>query len=407
MLGIHTERTKNESPLEYHKRLVYGKLVDKTLADIDYTELAELVYGQPYSSDVARRMLYGSRKTLEIMDAERLACIENSDILSEIDCKMVEIRKQTQKYYDQRREWHKILSADARREHLCDALISAAQSLNDSVGCLYGLDGYNIEFTSNNEAVLVFSDWHLGLKTENIFNKYDTEICKTRVKHVAKQASSRIKLHSCNKLHIVVLGDLYHGAIHNSARVASEELVCDQLMRSAEILAQCIEYLGQFVETTEVYMTYGNHARTIQNKHDSIHRDNMERIIPWWLEQRLACHNNISIHPDDGCEFIFINVCGHDICATHGDNDSTKSSPRLLATLLQKKRGMNIEYILLGDKHHRESFDELGVTALLCGSLCGADDYANSKRLYSDPSQLLLIINPECGVDAEYRIKCN
>lgn len=407
MLTIQIERAKNESQLEYHKRLVYGKLVDKTLADMDYTELAELVYGQPYSSDVARRMLYGSRRTLELMDAERMAGIESSDILSELDSKMIDIRKQTQKYYDQRREWHKILSANARQEHLCDALIAAAERLNDSVGCLYHTGEYSIGLTSNNEAVLVFSDWHFGLKAENVFNKYNTEICKSRVRHVVEQAASRIRLHTCNKLHIVVLGDLYHGAIHNSARVASEELVCDQLMKAAEILAQSIEYLGQFVEKTEVYMTYGNHARTVQNKHDSIHRDNMERIIPWWLEQRLARYANINIRPDDGHEFIFINTCGHDICATHGDNDSTKSSPRLLATLLQKKCGINIEYILLGDKHHRESFDELGVTALLCGSLCGTDDYANSKRLYSEPSQLLLITNPECGVDAEYRIRCS
>ena len=214
-------------------------------------------------------------------------------------------------------------------------------------------------------------------------------------------------MHSCRKLHIVILGDLYHGAIHNSARVASEELVCDQLMQAAEVLAQSIEYLSQFVEETEVYMTYGNHARTVQNKHDSVHRDNMERIVPWWLEQRLARYDNITIRPDEGHEFVFVTSCGRDICATHGDNDSVRSAPRMLATLLQKKCGRNIEYILLGDKHHRESFDELGVTALLCGSLCGTDDYANSKRLYSEPSQLLLITNPECGVDAEYRIKCN
>lgn len=407
MATIQIERTQNESQLDYHKRLVYGKLVDKTLADMDYTELAELVYGQPYSSDVARRMLYGSRRTLELMDAERAAGIESGDMLAELDTKMIEIRKQTQKYYDQRREWNKILSVDARQEHLCESLIEAAENLNDSVGCLYDYNGLGVGTTSDNEAVLVFSDWHLGLKTNNVFNKFNTEICKSRVQTVVDKAAERIRLHSCRKLHIVILGDLYHGAIHNSARVASEELVCDQLMQAAEILAQSVEYLSQFVEETEVYMTYGNHARTVQNKNDSIHRDNMERIVPWWLEQRLARYDNITIKPDEGNEFVFVTSCGHDICATHGDNDSVRSAPRLLATLLQKKCGRNIEYILLGDKHHRESFDELGVTALLCGSLCGTDDYANNKRLYSEPSQLLLITNPECGVDAEYRIKCN
>ena len=86
--------------------------------------------------------------------------------------------------------------------------------------------------------------------------------------------------------------------------------------------------------------------------------------------------------------------------------DSVKSSPRLLATLFQKKYGMDIEYVLLGDKHHRESFDEVGICAMICGSLCGTDDYANSKRLYSQPEQLLLIVTEDDGVDAEYRIKC-
>ena len=231
---------QNESQLDYHKRLVYGKLVDKTLADMDYTELAELVYGQSYSSDVARRMLYGSRRTLELMDAERLSGIESVDMLTEIDAKMVEMRKQTQKYYDQRREWNKIPTAIARHEHLCDVLADVANRLNESVGCLYDYEDFDVHGVSDNEAVLVFSDWHLGLKTENVFNTFNTKICKSRVQTVVDRAVERIRLHSCRKLHIVVLGDLYHGAIHNSARVASEELVCDQLMQAAEILAQYI-----------------------------------------------------------------------------------------------------------------------------------------------------------------------
>jgi hypothetical protein len=66
---------------------------------------------------------------------------------------------------------------------------------------------------------------------------------------------------------------------------------------------------------------------------------------------------------------------------------------------------MNLEYIILGDKHHRESFEEMGITSMICGSLCGADDYSSNKRLFSTPSQLLLIFNKD-GLDAEYRISC-
>ena len=43
-------RRPDESQFDYHKRLVYGKLVDKTLADYDYTEIGECVYGQTYAT---------------------------------------------------------------------------------------------------------------------------------------------------------------------------------------------------------------------------------------------------------------------------------------------------------------------------------------------------------------------
>ncbi|MCD8376842.1 MAG: metallophosphoesterase [Oscillospiraceae bacterium] len=398
-------RRDGETLLQYHRRLVNGKLVDKTI-DLDYTELSELVYGQHYSSDVARRMLYGSRKTLELLDAERTNGMDD-DMIAELDEKIAQSKMETQKLRDQRREYNKLMYFDGRMEHLYERLVEAAENLRDTIGDL----NFDVPFVPNdakneNEAVLVFADWHYGLKTSNAFNEYDTEICKCRVEKVVNDAAERIALHGCKKLHIVILGDLFHGAIHTSARVASEELVCDQIMQVSEILAQAIEYLSHFCPKVEVYATYGNHGRTVQNKKDSIHQDNMEKLIPWWLTYRLDGCEGVCVHNGEVDEFVFPSVCGHEFCAVHGDNDTVRQSPKLLTTLFQKVYGKNVEYILLGDKHHGESFEELGVTAIMCGSLCGTDDYANGKRLYSTPSQLLMIVNPACGVDAMYRIKC-
>lgn len=407
MATIDLRRTESESPLNYHKRLVYGKLVDKTLADCDFSELAELLYGQPYSSDVARRMMYGSRKTLELMDSEQIQHVSDSYILNEIEMKRAEVQQERQRFFDQRREYNRLIAQEGRKEHIYESLAMAANKLAESIGVVFDNSYYNPDTSCEDEAVLVFSDWHYGMKTSNVFNSYNTEICKQRVANTVNAAIARIQLHGCRKLHVVVLGDLCHGAIHVGARVASEELVCEQLMQASEILAQAILKLSQYVEETFVHTTYGNHARTVQNKSDSLHRDNMERIVPWWLAQRLQLNDNITIMPESENEFLFVNACGHDICAAHGDLDTVKCSPRLLATIFQKKYGKDIEYILLGDKHHRESFNELGITATICGSLCGTDDYANDKRLYSHPEQLLLIVNPEYGVDAEYRLKCD
>jgi hypothetical protein len=287
--------------------------------------------------------------------------------------------------------------------------------LASSVGCIFNNNSHgNTLSFGESEAVLVLCDWHYGATADNIYNKYNTEICKERVSKVINDAIERIILHKCWKLHVLLLGDFVSGSIHISTRVASEELVADQLMEVSEILAQSIFELSGYVHEVEVYATYGNHARVVPNKQDSMHRDNFERLIPWWLEQRVLAEENllgrklnIKFAPDSGSEFLFLNPCGIDMVGVHGDLDNVKSSPQMLSTLFSKVYGKNIEYIFLSDKHHSESFEELGVTATISGSLMGSDEYASNKRLYSVPSQLLLIVNPGVGADATYVLKAN
>lgn len=404
---MELERRAGESPLDHHKRLVYGKLVDKTLNDYDYTELSKYVYGKEYAPDVARRCMYGSRYTLELLDRESITTIDNSELSDSIEEQIRELRKERQRFFDQRREYNKLLTVEGRQEHLYESLINAANELNETIGTVYAND-YPTDLTvGDDEAVLVLSDWHYGMITDNIYNKYNTQICRERVKNIVNSASQRLLLHNIRKLHVLVLGDLIHGCVHVTARVASEELVCDQIMQVSELLAQSIQELSHYVEETIVYTTYGNHARTVQNKKDSIHRDNLERLVPWWLRQRLGNEENIIIAPESETEFLFVKAAGHDICAAHGDLDGIdKSSVTALSTLFTRKLGKNVEYIVVGDKHHRESLENIGVSASICGALCGTDDYANGKRLYSTPAQLMLIVNPYYGVDAEYRLKC-
>lgn len=113
---MNIEQQPQESLMDYHKRLIYGKLVDRTLSDVDYVELSEKVYGQPYSSDVARRMMYGSRKTLELIDSTRAASISDEDMVSEIDTKILELRKERQKVYDQRTALNRSIRERSRQE---------------------------------------------------------------------------------------------------------------------------------------------------------------------------------------------------------------------------------------------------------------------------------------------------
>ena len=166
------KRRDGESPLQYHRRLVYGKLVDKTLEDADYSELAEQLYGRSYASDVARRMLYGSRKTLELVDDQIMEGISGTDIYKDVIGEMAELKKEKQRYYDQRREFNKLLSADGRREHMYESMAKSASELNETIGRIYDVFD-DVPDVSESDAVLVLSDWHYGLVADNVFNKYD------------------------------------------------------------------------------------------------------------------------------------------------------------------------------------------------------------------------------------------
>ena len=320
----------------------------------------------------------------------------------ELQEQLDEIYKAKRQLWDQRREYNKILASDARAEHLTEKLIEVANVMP--------MHDYSDMFEfksadSDKEAVLLLSDWHYGQVSNNIWNAYNTTICKERVAKLFDKVSMALQEHCVKKLHIVLLGDLVNGSIHTSSRVAAEENTCEQLMHVSEIIANFINTLSVFVESIDVYSTYGNHARTIQNKEDSIHSDNLERIVPWWLKQRLKINPRINIIDSEFYEFIYFNVCGYNVVCTHGDLDQFKQLGLTINSLFSKKYGKTIDYTFSGDKHHLESFEQFGIESTLVGSLCGTDEFANNKRLYSKPMQTLCIFTPDDGKLCSYNIK--
>lgn len=326
----------------------------------------------------------------------------NTKQLGEIEEQTKELFKAKKQFEDQRRECKKLWTEEARFDHLTGKLIESVNRICNEKP-LEIEDFYDgSEF---NDAILCLADWHYGLVTENIWNKYNTDICKARVSKLIHKVIRYLQRHNIHTLHILLLGDAAHGAIHNSVRVASEEDTCDQLMHVSEIIAEAINALSKYVHTVNVYATYGNHLRTVQNKNDSIHSDNMEKIIPWYLKQRLHDNSKVSIIESEYYEFIYLNVLGYDIVAAHGDLEKFKSFGVTVNTLFTKKYGRTIDYTISADKHHIEEFESLGIESILVRSLCGTDDYSNNNRLYSAPGQTLMIFSASEGRECTYNIK--
>ena len=163
---MQIERADGETRFEHHKRLIDGKLVDHTLADYDYAELAELVYGKEYSTDVARRMMYGSRYTLALLDEERKERAAGGAYADEIDAKLIELRKERQKFFDMRCAFNKAVRERSREEELHEILTAAVQSgnlprLDYSPACVE---------PSDNDLLCSMNDLHDGIEIHNAWN---------------------------------------------------------------------------------------------------------------------------------------------------------------------------------------------------------------------------------------------
>lgn len=213
----------------------------------------------------------------------------------------------------------------------------------------------------------------------------------------------KIKLYSIRKLHVVLLGDLINGVLHTTSRIKSSEDAVDQLMHVSERIAELISDLDWYVDQTKVYCTYGNHARVTQNLKESIHSDNMERVIPFWLKERLRDFESVQFVDDCAHEIIRLNVCGHETGAVHGDLDGGKDPALILSKLYEKNFGVPMEYLITGHFHNSFVRESMGIEQVGVGSLCGSDEYAKDKRLFSKPSQTMLIYNND-GLDSIHEI---
>lgn len=336
----------------------------------------------------------------QMLEANEKSIFTEDEYLKKIQEERREFEKAKKQFQDQRREYNKLIASSARYEHLEEELIKVAMSLNEKK--MLGRHEYPLN-VSDNEALLILSDWHYGMVTDNIWNQFNVEICRQRVNELCQRAKSYLKTHCVNTLHIMLLGDFINGSIHSTVRVASEENTCEQLMHVSELLAEAISELSSVVNEVRVYSTYGNHARTIQNKNDSIHSDNLERILPWWLKCRFMTNNKVNIY-DMQYEFIECYICGHSVIGVHGDLENFGKLGLDMYTLFSKQYGIDVEYVFMGDKHHNQQYDTYGIETTLVSSLCGTDNYANEKRLYAKAGQTLCIFNEDVGKVCTYNI---
>ena len=397
MAKIDIARKPNESALAYHKRIVYGKLVDKTLGDVDYTELSELAYGQSYSSDVARRMFYGSKRTLELISAEEASKIDDVNILSELDEKMIELRKERQKFYDQRNAFNKIVRERSRQEELNEIIVDAIHN-----GELPRLNyERNIIEPSSNDLLVSLNDLHYGAVHSNYWNEYNSDIAKDMIANYLDRIINIADTHNSENCIVWENGDAISGAIHRSIQITNKENVIEQVMGASELIAEFIAELSKHFRTVKFVSVSGNHSRIDPNKDNALVDERLDDLIEWYIAARLQNFENVEIGAGEKIDstMYLIDIRGKNYCGIHGDFDGSASKVQSLQTMV----GRPVYAVLSGHMHHNKVDEVQGVKTVMAGSFLGMDDYCVQKRIYGKPEQMVCVCD-ENGIVCHYDI---
>ncbi len=386
----------NETDLAYHKRLIYGKLVDGTLVDEDYSELAPYVYGKEFSTDVARRMMYGSCRTLQLVDAAVKDSFTSDAALSELDSKIVEMKKERQKFCDQRNALNKVIRDRARQEELYEILLSAV-----SAGELPSLDYTPSYITpSDNDLLVSLNDIHYGANVDNYWNKYNSNICRQMMCKYIDEIISIGKTHGSENCIVWANGDQISGNIHNSIAVTNKENVIEQITGVSELIAEFLAALSVHFATVQYISVAGNHSR-IDIKDRALKDERLDDLVEWYLSARLQQHENIIFGQYEKVDstMYLIDIRGKTYCGVHGDYDGSAAKVQTLQTMARRP----LYAVLSGHLHHNRIDCVQGVRTIMAGSFLGMDDYCVTKRIYGEPQQLVCVCDAS-GVRCSYDV---
>lgn len=288
------------------------------------------------------------------------------------------------------REWvnayRRLIREDVRIDNLKDEIKLVVDKLN----ALPTITPKEINLDPNlskTEAVLLFSDLHIGVDCDNYYNKYNLEIAQERVNKLLTDVTYYCYLNNVQKLNVLNLGDLIHGVIHTSSRIEQEMDVVEQVMYAAEILSQFLNELTRLGIEITYRSVSDNHSRVISDKNQHIEKEQFSRLIDWYVAERLKNTSVQMIESSIDFGVGKFKVFDKTIMFAHGHQGNKNSSFQEFIGLTREW----VDYICLAHYHSPAIKDYQGCKIIINGSIVGSEQYAFSRHLFTKPSQKLLI----------------
>ena len=387
------EKQESESMLSYAWRIT----IYKDEMGLSYSEWSSLLIGKEYSDETSRKAYYIVKPLLEsLMNDDKSKNKTYNDIRS----KEIQLQKERIRQKDERRNFENLVRNEARWETLFDMIKDGLDNLEYN----HKLNIYPYEIRgSESEAILILSDWHIGVEINTPSNVFNIEVAKERVDKLIKETIKHCKNNNVTKLHVALAGDLVQGIIHVNSRLRQNENIINQVLIASELVADLISSLSQSIRRIEVYNVNGNHGRVNANIKESLDEENFESLVYEIvklkldiIKERERIAYNVHFNENEFKDISLIDVMNKKVAVSHGHKDRKQNTALdRLNHLLDEYR---VNELITGHFHNVRLGD--GVT--VNGALSGSDDFAQSKRFNNSPSQILKIYfddNTECLFD--------
>lgn len=385
-------RKENETKLDYIIRLVKNK----NEYDLDYVELFKMAFGVELAADECRKRYYGIKMVIDELDKIKYNTISEENVKNELDIQLQELKKERMKISDERAALNRRLKEQARAESIYELIEKIAKE-DKSENMLE----FSLPHSDEKVGLLTLSDIHYGLEVKEFNNHYSPEICRMRMAELGSKVVEKLKLNEITDLYVLGLGDYVEGLIHNIIRIESRESVIEQVMSMCEILTEFLRFLSEYANIY-YYDVTDNHGRLFEDKENNLDKDNFSLLIKWYLKNKFEDSEVIHIMDNDINESIgTVSIFGRNYCFVHGHNDRVSDIVQNLSLMTNK----NYDAIFLAHSHHFEANEVHGTYVYMNGTMVGADNYSNSIRKTSNPSQNFFVINKEDGIECQYLIR--
>lgn len=313
-----------------------------------------------------------------------------------------------QKMRDLTRQVNEIYRSESRSELLRETIAEAITNLDPVV----------IPFSPiNNEGektlVVGIGDLHYGakIKVEGLMgetiNEYDSEVFEKRMWKLLGEIETICEKENIGEVAVFLVGDLIDGMLRQSQLMKLQYGMIESTMRLSEFLAQWLNELS-VCALVSVCAVSGNHSevRPLGSKKGQFEDENLEKIVMWYLAERLYENDSIMVQPEVK-KLHLVEVRGFNFLLLHGDGEKKIDQIARDAVNLY---GRSIDFFVCGHKHREQELpsgmtSDGNSTIIRVPSVCGVDSFANSKGYGGRPGAVATVIEKGYGRRCVYPIQ--